>query len=380
MNFRGWALRVVLLALASAGLIALVSGCGVDDVVSKQDEIELGRQTAEHIQNEVGVCSDQYAAKTVAAVGHAVVVASGCSDYDFKFTVLDDETLNACACPGGFVFVNKGMVDACSEDELAAVIGHEVAHVVRRHSVNRLMQAYGLTLLLSVISGDDISDLEGIAAGLLQARFSREDEDEADRIGQRFAFLAGYSPLGMVQLHERLQERHGSLPSLLTWINSHPSPRHRISRARRNLVTLYAQHGDRRPREDAPQLVLLLESAHGSSDAGEANAIAKKLSETGLAQVRALDISLYGGVDCAQVARNLGCDGVLRISLSQQQAEENHFLRAAVALQPLGADTQGFSATVEGDTFADDRNVKVQTKAMDELCDDIVGELIWKLM
>ncbi len=366
-----------------ASVTLLVTGCGMDEMlVSKKEEIELGRQTAEHLEAEKGLCRNQELATEVNGVGHAIVDASGCTDYEFEFKVLDDDTLNACACPGGFVFINKGMAETCGEDELAAVVGHEVAHVVRRHSVNQLLESYGVALVLRAISGEDISDIEAIAATVLQCKFSREDEDEADRLGQKYAFLAGYDPLGMVQLHERIKEEHGNVPSVLTWINSHPSPRHRIWRARSNLVQLYLKHGDRRPRSDRPTLALLVVPGDsGLADAvtsKNAQAIAKKLSQTGLADVRALDMSLYSEADCTEVASSLGCDGVLRVELSEGQAEAQRCVQASLALEALKATASGFSSSIESDTY--DAAGNGRKHAVQQLEDAIVGELIWKLM
>lgn len=165
----------------------------------------------------------------------------GASDpvYDFQFTLLaDDQTVNAFALPGGQTFITDVLFDQLSDSQLAAVMGHEIAHVIRRHGAERLTKQK-LGQQLSGAAGVATGDTSGaqIAQQLLGValmKYSRDDEHECDHFGVRYMVEAGYHPRGMVELLEILHEASGgaSPPEILS---THPNPGARIG-AVENLI------------------------------------------------------------------------------------------------------------------------------------------------
>jgi predicted Zn-dependent protease len=156
----------------------------------------------------------------------------------FRCEALRDDSLNAMALPGGFVFVTDALADFCERrpDELAFVIGHEMAHIIREHAWNRMMKeaASGvLSRAVSVIAaraGPLGGWLREKGMALLQSAYSQDDEQDADELGVRLAIAAGFAPAAAIMLLERI-ERLGQEPSALgQYFASHPPPRERKAR------------------------------------------------------------------------------------------------------------------------------------------------------
>jgi predicted Zn-dependent protease len=240
--------------LAWLGAIALLGalGCSVNPatgkpqlvLVSESHEAELGRKAAEQVAQEVGLVDDPALAEYVAAVGQRLVRVSVQPDQHFEFHVVDMREPNAFALPGGYVYVSRGLLAISnSEDELANVLGHEIGHVLARHAAQRETRALpgsfltGLTALAAgIVGGSEAAALVGsigqtATMGFL-ASYSRDQEREADKLGQELAARAGYNPVGMSQFLATLErqtalETKGSRrPS---FFDSHPSTPERIS-------------------------------------------------------------------------------------------------------------------------------------------------------
>jgi predicted Zn-dependent protease len=216
--------------------------------LSKEQEIALGLEaTPEMAAQFGGEIRDAEMERYVEQVGQRVVKRSGAakSGYEFDFHVLaDPETVNAFALPGGQVFITLGLLRRLgSEAELAAVLGHEIGHVVGRHGAEHLAKA-GLTqsLVGAVAIGSydpDNPNRSAQAAAVAQAvgqlinlRYGREDELESDALGVQFMAGADYDPRGMVHLMHVLGEGSGGSRSP-EFFSTHPSPENRIERLRK---------------------------------------------------------------------------------------------------------------------------------------------------
>jgi len=172
--------------------------------------------------------------------------------------VLDSPIINAMALPGGYIYITRGMLaHLTSEDQLAAVLAHEIGHVAARHAARQAwQQQIGQGLLLGGallgqglgLPAQDILNLGGMAAQLIFTRYSREDELEADKLGVEYSSGAGYDPrdvIGLFQTLNRIQEKEGQgMPSFLS---THPDPGARIQRIRE---LTGAQASGRRPLAD----------------------------------------------------------------------------------------------------------------------------------
>jgi predicted Zn-dependent protease len=149
-------------------------------------------------------------------------------DIDYNFKVLDDEEVNAFSLPGGFVYVNKGLVDrVANDDELAGVLGHEIGHIVARHSIKKLQAVQGYSLLRALIGvaskSAGVGNAADIAFSELMVGYSREDELLADQLGVRYLKLAGYDPNAMITFLEKLQEVNRRKPlTPMNYFKTHP--------------------------------------------------------------------------------------------------------------------------------------------------------------
>jgi len=160
--------------------------------------------------------------------------------FDYNITVLEGSTVNAFAIPGGNVYVYKGMLDFVgSDDELAAVLAHELTHSEKRHSLKQLRQSTVFQLLLdkAVKNKRDRDSWGQLVGALTSLKFSRQDEDEADDIGQKKMFTAGFDPAAQVLLWQKFTDKFGKgEKGLLQYLSSHPPSQERVENARRNLT------------------------------------------------------------------------------------------------------------------------------------------------
>jgi Zn-dependent protease with chaperone function len=146
-------------------------------------------------------------------------------DFAWEAYIIDDpETLNAFCAPGGYIYVYTGLIEFLEhEDELAGVMGHEIAHADQRHSTQQLTKAYGLSALLGLALGEDPGLLAELAAGLVNLSFSRADESEADDYSVEYLCQTGWAADGAAGFFEKLEG--GEIPEFLS---THPSSDTRI--------------------------------------------------------------------------------------------------------------------------------------------------------
>src|SRR5262249_39276019 len=181
-------------------------------------------------------------------IGQALVQKSGRSNIKYQFKIVDSPEVNAFALPGGFIYVNRGLIEAAtSESELAGCLAHEVNHVVARHSAQQIQRAkmtqVGTDLLGSVTGGGGLKgQVSQIATQMVTngafMKFSRDHEREADRLGAQTMYDAGYDPRGMISLFEKLKHLKKKTPNAVDkFFASPPPPAERID----NVSTLIAE-------------------------------------------------------------------------------------------------------------------------------------------
>lgn len=232
-------LTLLLLLLAGAsvpGCICETTGVNRGDInlISLDDEWQLGEDLASQIRQEADMVEDPTLRSYVEQMGQDVVDQTELSDRPWEFHVIADSAVNAFNIPGGHVFVYAGLIEeAASPSELAGVIAHEVAHGVARHSTERLAQAYGLSFIARLVLGEDVGLLEQIAVQLLgtgaMAKFSRDDEREADRLGLEYLAAAGYDPQGMASMFEKMLQLRARRPNVVEqFFSTHPLTEERI--------------------------------------------------------------------------------------------------------------------------------------------------------
>jgi predicted Zn-dependent protease len=199
-TLRGWAATAALLALA---------GCGAPTIT---DEEELGRRAATEVRQHVLVLHDDVVTEYVEDIGLRLVQAAGPQPFEYTFTVVEDDSLNAFATFGGNIFVHTGLIlRVRNVSELAGVLGHEVGHVVKRHMADNYQRARSAGLLRnaavigSAIGGVNpgaVDLLTGFGAQGILNTFGREAESEADAFAVELLPRAGYDPNGIVTMFE----------------------------------------------------------------------------------------------------------------------------------------------------------------------------------
>lgn len=195
---------------------------------STDKEVSIGQAIAKQIEREYKFTEDPLIQKRVADIGKRIVGVCDRKDIDYHFKVLEDEEVNAVSLPGGFIYVNKGLVDkVANDDELAGVLAHEVAHIVARHSIKKLQAVMGYSLLriltVAVPGGGQVGGAADAAFTELMLGYGRKDELLADQLATRYMKLAGYNPRCMIDFLKTLQDVNRRKPLRpRSYLKTHP--------------------------------------------------------------------------------------------------------------------------------------------------------------
>ncbi|MBI4354302.1 MAG: M48 family metalloprotease [Candidatus Omnitrophica bacterium] len=174
-------------------------------------EVELGRRLAKQVELEVDLAADEPLQERVRSIGRRVVEVCDRKELVYHFAVVAEPEVNAFSLPGGYVYVNEGLIKRTqSDDELAAVIAHEIAHIAARHSVKRYESGLGAQLvqLVSLMASREAQAARGVSVAMhiAQLSYARQDELEADQLAVRYLTAAGLNPQGALRFLERLQD------------------------------------------------------------------------------------------------------------------------------------------------------------------------------
>jgi predicted Zn-dependent protease len=209
----------------NSGLIASMSG-------SIEKEVRLGRQIAAEVDRQAKFVEDPLITEYVNRVGQNIVLHSD-SKVPFTIKVIDSDEVNAFALPGGFFYVNRGLILAAdNEAELAGVMAHEIAHVAARHAVENQTKAslleyaaIGGSIFLGGIPGLVFQNTAGIGLLGMFMKFSRSAEEEADKLGVQYMYAAGYDPGAMATMFEKLEAKNKKKPGFIARaFSTHPAP------------------------------------------------------------------------------------------------------------------------------------------------------------
>lgn len=208
---------------------AWMAGLALERVPHSVDR-SLGLAASEQVKFGQASCENPAAQRYVEDILDRLVAELDDSSFTFHVTVLDDPSINAFALPGGYVFVNEGLLSrAESGEELAGVLAHEISHVVLRHGVERILQSAGRRLLIGLVFGvSDAGTLLHYGGELRELSFGRDQESAADAMGHTLLRKAGISPRGLATFFERLDREGSALPEFLS---THPDSRERAAAA-----------------------------------------------------------------------------------------------------------------------------------------------------
>jgi predicted Zn-dependent protease len=236
---------VALILMSAAACVS--TGPGGDKsfvMISTGQEVAMGREMHEQILKENKALPDTAWQNYLARVGKAVVAVSDRKDLDYQFTVIESPELNAFATPGGFVYFYTGILQHMeTEAELAAVMAHEISHVVARHGAKKLQTVMGVSVVLQIALGDAgqlTQQAVGVVLGLAINGYGRSMELEADRFGVAYMTAAGYSPEGAVTMFQELAEMGGggSRNAFEKLASTHPETQERIAKIKEQIAAM----------------------------------------------------------------------------------------------------------------------------------------------
>lgn len=231
-------MRLSFMAVAALMLFATCKkdGGGIN-IFSVQDDIMLGEQVAAEIANDPAQFPILSRSTYAAAYSHMDRITNEILDnaplnYRNEFAwdvsiIHNDSVLNAFCTPGGYIYVYTGLIKFLqSEDQLAGVMGHEIAHADLRHSTDQLTRVYGITLMLDIVLGENQGTLSDIAANLAFLKFGRNAEEQADEYSVRYLCPSEYDARGASRFFEALVAAGASSPP--EFLSTHPDPSNRV--------------------------------------------------------------------------------------------------------------------------------------------------------
>ena len=211
-------------------------------------ELEFGRLLSEKIIQKYPVLQDEKATLYVSKVGKAVALFAGRSDIEYHFAILDSETINAFAAPGGYVFVTKGaLAKMKTEAELAAVLAHEIGHINNKHILKELpppRETGGIVNTLAallvaqgtVVSSAFTEVVNQASEMLFSKGYKKEDEYDADKSAVFYTAETGYTPRGLFDFVKRMKDFQEKDRKAVVY-NTHPSPTERLERIKKLIET-----------------------------------------------------------------------------------------------------------------------------------------------
>lgn len=209
-----------------------------------QSEVALGVDMDNQLQTKLKILHDPQMQYRLDSIGGKVATYSDRQDLSYHFRIVKDNELNAFAIPGGFVYVNSGLMAVANDAELAGVLAHEIGHIAARHSVKKLQTVMGYQIIMNIVLGRSGQSATGqaidIVFNLVNLGYSRQDEFLADKLAVRYTRRAGFSPLGIITFFAKLKaEAEKKGPGInLVFLSSHPPIEERIARVE-NEVRLY---------------------------------------------------------------------------------------------------------------------------------------------
>jgi hypothetical protein len=235
------------LAILAAVTLVLTPVAGADrtrmkpgmNFFSPQQDVQIGQQNAQQADRQIPLLRDAKVDNYLNALGKRLAAKAPGERYPYQFKCVNDRGINAFALPGGFVYVNRGVIEAADDEaQLAGVMAHEISHVALRHGTNQASKAAlwqsGLGIAGAMVGGNSVAGLAtqlgaSFAVGGILMKYSRTAETQADVMGTQILYDSGYDPRAMAQFFEKIEaESKGKNPP--EFFSDHPVPEHRVER------------------------------------------------------------------------------------------------------------------------------------------------------
>ena len=210
------------------------------NLFSRDQDIQVGKEAVTEVEKQMPLLKDAEVERYVSALGQRLVDSTpGNTDYPWTFKVVNSQDINAFALPGGYIYVNRGVLEAAdNEAQIAGVIAHEIGHVVMRHGTHQASTAMLAQMPLAILggvlgeSGSLTAQLAqagiGLGVGSLMLRNSRGAESQADEVGTYILYHAGYDPYAMAQFFEIIEKKYPQ--RTLEFFSDHPNPENRVKK------------------------------------------------------------------------------------------------------------------------------------------------------
>ena len=214
-------------------------------LIDDKAEIAIGRNVVKELEKEEKLSSDKKLEERVNNIGQKLALVSD-RPLTYKFQVLENKELNAVSLPGGFIYINQGLLDKLSDDELAFVLGHEVGHVAAKHAVKKIQSGMAFQIILlaasAATSGGDTAQVAGNvidassrAYGLISLGYSRQDEYFADWLGVKYASKAGFNSRAAISALEKIKKDDSPNLKILVYLRTHPYVDDRIKKLKETI-------------------------------------------------------------------------------------------------------------------------------------------------
>ena len=239
------ALRRIALGFVFAMVIALAQICSADartplkpgwNLFTPEQDIQIGQQASARIGRQVLLLNDPRVDDYLDALGKRLASYAPGYKFPYQYRCVNDENINAFALPGGFIYINRGVIEAADDEaQLAGVMAHETSHVALRHGTNQVSKAEAWRIPLGLLgAAGGLGGLIGqVGAGFtlnsIILKYSRDDETQADVLGTQILYDAGYDPRALAQFFEKIEaDSKGKEPA--QFFSDHPNPGNRIGR------------------------------------------------------------------------------------------------------------------------------------------------------
>jgi len=362
------------------------------NLFSAEQDVEVGRQSAAEAEQQLPLLRDAAVQDYVNRIGQRLAQNAGGPNFQYQFRVVNASDINAFALPGGFIYVNRGVLDqARNEGEVAGVLAHEISHVALRHGTHQASKAYAAQAGLSILGGllgghvgegaaNIINAVGGFGLNVVFLRYSRDLETQADVRGSQILAATGYSPVDMVNFFKTLETVDKSKKT--NWLSDHPAPPDRIARIEKESTML---HVSPTPTTNVADLRQVQSRLRGYGGAPTMQQIARSGPQTGARSQQpsmtsnAREITVQAPSSSLRTYTNRS--GLYRLAVpSNWQVYESGSTGAMIAPQGGVADINGRTEVVYGavinhyEPFNNSAGFVTQANATTDLLNQIVHD------